>query len=461
MTAKPDKTNRYLLLITFVSAMGGLLFGYDWVVIGGAKIFYEPFFGLESSAALRGWAMSSALAGCLAGALLAGIWSDRYGRKKMLIAAALLFTLSAYGTGATDNFTWFIIWRIVGGLGIGIASNISPVYIAEVSPAAVRGRFVSLNQLTIVLGILAAQIANWRIGARFMPDGLVTDIAVGQAWRWMFWAELVPAALFLLFSLVIPESPRWLAVNGRRDQARKVFSRIGGASWADSELAGIGRAAGEPVPGQGLALLRPDVRRVLVIGVVLAVFQQWCGINVIFNYAQEIFSAAGYGVSEVLMNIVVTGVTNVIFTFVAIYTVDRWGRRALMFAGSAGLAAIYAILGLGYRLGVSGWPMLVLVVMAIACYAMSLAPVVWVVLSEIFPNRIRGAAMAVATSFLWIASFVLTYTFPLLNESLKASGTFWLYGAICLAGFLFIRRYLPETKGKSLEEIEDVIKGRP
>ncbi len=461
MTAKPDKTHRYLLLITFVSAMGGLLFGYDWVVIGGAKIFYEPFFGLESSAALRGWAMSSALAGCLAGALLAGIWSDRYGRKKMLIAAALLFTLSAYGTGATDNFTWFIIWRIVGGLGIGIASNISPVYIAEVSPAAVRGRFVSLNQLTIVLGILAAQIANWRIGARFMPDGLVTDVAVGQAWRWMFWAELVPAVLFLSFSFLIPESPRWLAVNGRREQARKVFSRIGGASWADSELAGIGRAAGEPVTGNGLALLRPDVRRVLVIGVVLAVFQQWCGINVIFNYAQEIFSAAGYGVSEVLMNIVVTGVTNVIFTFVAIYTVDRWGRRALMFAGSAGLAAIYAVLGLGYRLGVSGWPMLVLVVMAIACYAMSLAPVVWVVLSEIFPNRIRGAAMAVATSFLWIASFVLTYTFPLLNETLKASGTFWLYGLICLAGFLFIRRYLPETKGKSLEEIEDVIKGRP
>jgi SP family sugar porter-like MFS transporter len=463
----------YLLLITFVSAMGGLLFGYDWVVIGGAKIFYEPFFSIEGSAALRGWAMSSALVGCLIGALWAGAWSDRYGRKKMLIIASALFTVSAYGTGVTDDFTWFIIYRIIGGFGIGFASNISPIYIAEVSPAPVRGRFVSLNQLTIVLGILAAQVANLLIGDRFMPDkNLLSAGGVEWAWRWMFWAELVPAVLFFILSFVIPESPRWLAINGKKELARKIFAHIGGEAYAESELAEIeeldtaqeritdtGKPGAARERNEWKALLNPNVRNVLAIGIVLAVFQQWCGINVIFNYAHEIFSAAGYTVSDVLMNIVVTGVTNLIFTFVAIFTIDRWGRKALMYAGSAGLAVIYLIMGTCYYLQVSGWPMLLLVVLAIACYSMSLAPVVWVVLAEIFPAKIRGAAMAVSTFSLWTACFILTYTFPIMNEYLNASGTFWVYGGICIAGFLFIRSRLPETKGKSLEEIEKELVG--
>lgn len=450
------KTNTlYLLLISLVSAMGGLLFGYDWVVIGGAKIFYEPFFALEGSAALRGWAMSSALIGCLVGALLAGAWSDRYGRKKMLILAAVLFSASAYGTGAVDSFSWFIIYRILGGFGIGIASNISPIYIAEVSPASVRGKFVSLNQLTIVLGILAAQLVNWQIGNQYTSGtDTITPEGIAWAWRWMFWMELIPAGLFFVLSFIIPESPRWLAVNKKEDQAHKIFSRIEGQTYAEQSLREIKTISQQNEQSNWKALLQPGVRKVLVIGIVLAVFQQWCGINVIFNYAQEIFSAAGYTVSDVLMNIVITGITNVIFTFVAIYTVDKLGRRALMFIGSAGLALIYAVMGTCYYLEVSGWPMLLLVVMAIACYAMSLAPVVWVVLSEIFPVRIRGAAMAVATFFLWVACFLLTYTFPFLNEWLGASGTFWIYGIICFAGFLFIRAQLPETKGKSLEEIE-------
>lgn len=450
------KTNTlYLLLISLVSAMGGLLFGYDWVVIGGAKIFYEPFFALEGSAALRGWAMSSALIGCLVGALLAGAWSDRYGRKKMLILAAVLFSASAYGTGAVDSFSWFIIYRILGGFGIGIASNISPIYIAEVSPASVRGKFVSLNQLTIVLGILAAQLVNWQIGNQYTSGtDTITPEGIAWAWRWMFWMELIPAGLFFVLSFIIPESPRWLAVNKKEDQAHKIFSRIEGQAYAEQSLREIKTISQQNEQSNWKALLQPGVRKVLVIGIVLAVFQQWCGINVIFNYAQEIFSAAGYTVSDVLMNIVITGITNVIFTFVAIYTVDKLGRRALMFIGSAGLALIYAVMGTCYYLEVSGWPMLLLVIMAIACYAMSLAPVVWVVLSEIFPVRIRGAAMAVATFFLWVACFLLTYTFPFLNEWLGASGTFWIYGIICFAGFLFIRAQLPETKGKSLEEIE-------
>ncbi|MDR1525434.1 MAG: sugar porter family MFS transporter [Tannerella sp.] len=455
MKSMNTRKKTYLFLITFVSAMGGLLFGYDWVVIGGAKIFYEPFFGIEGSAGLRGWAMSSALVGCLAGALMAGAWSDRYGRKKMLIIASALFTVSAFGTGITDDFTWFVIYRIIGGFGIGFASNISPIYIAEVSPASVRGRFVSLNQLTIVLGILAAQLANRLIGDYFMPEANVLSAeGVEWAWRWMFWAELVPAGLFFILSFIIPESPRWLAINKKEELARRTFARIGGDEYAASELAEIGKLHIVREKNDWKALLNPNVRRVLTIGIVLAVFQQWCGINVIFNYAHEIFSAAGYTVSDVLMNIVVTGITNVIFTFVAIFTVDRWGRKALMYAGSAGLAVIYVIMGTGYYLHVSGWPMLLLVVLAIACYAMSLAPVVWVVLAEIFPVRIRGAAMAVSTFFLWTACFILTYTFPVLNEYLEASGTFWVYGGICIAGFLFIRSRLPETKQKSLEEIE-------
>lgn len=450
------QTTAYLLLICLVSAMGGLLFGYDWVVIGGAKIFYEPFFQLENSAALRGWAMSSALIGCLVGALLSGKWSDRYGRKKMLIMAAFLFILSAVGTGATSDFNWFIIYRIIGGLGIGIASNVSPVYIAEVSPASIRGKLVSLNQLTIVLGILFAQIANWLIGDGFTaPDGTLTADGIEWAWRWMFWAELIPAVLFFILAFIIPESPRWLAAFGQEEKARRILVRIGGDEFAEQTLTDARQATQtktEEVHWKALA--KPDVRNVLLIGIVLAIFQQWCGINVIFNYAHEIFSAAGYAVSDVLMNIVVTGITNVIFTFVAIYTVDKLGRRSLMLIGSAGLTLIYLILGTCYYFGFSGWPMLLLVVLAIACYAMSLAPVVWVVLSEIFPARIRGMAMALSTFFLWVACFILTYTFPILNETARASGTFWLYGLICLAGGLFIRIKLPETKGKTLGEIE-------
>lgn len=446
----------YLLMICLVSAMGGLLFGYDWVVIGGAKIFYEPFFSLEGSAALRGWAMGSALVGCLCGALLSGAWSDRYGRKKMLVIASFLFVVSAVGTGAVDSFSWFVFYRIVGGFGIGIASNISPVYIAEVSPAAVRGKFVSLNQLTIVLGILMAQLANWLIGEHFTAGAdTLGGESVEWAWRWMFWMELIPAGLFFVLSFVIPESPRWLAATGQPAKAKKILGRIGGSKYAGKtleELEQVVQAKSEHAAWRDLC--RPGMRRVLVIGIVLSVFQQWCGINVIFNYAHEIFSAAGYAVSDVLMNIVITGVTNVIFTFVAIYTVDRWGRRTLMFVGSIGLALIYLTLSLCYKLGLSGWPMLLLVVLAIACYAMSLAPIVWVVLSEIFPVRVRGMAMALSTFFLWTACFLLTYTFPLLNETVGASGTFLLYGVICLLGFLFIRARLPETKGKSLEELE-------
>jgi SP family sugar porter-like MFS transporter len=277
-----------------------------------------------------------------------------------------------------------------------------------------------------------------------------------MGWRWMFWACAVPAALFFLLMWFVPESPRWLAKRKENhERVRGILTRIGGLQYADGEIAAI-RETFSPETGRAdyRELLRPSLRRVLVLGIVLAVFQQWCGINVIFNYAQEVFSAAGYGVSDILFNIVITGSVNLIFALVGMFTVDRLGRKALMLLGAGGLAAIYAIIGGMYYFHLQGLPLLVLVVMAIACYSMSLAPVTWVILSEIFPNRIRGAALSIATFSLWTACFLLTYTFPLLNASLNASGTFWLYGAICLLGFWFIAAKLPETKGKTLEQIE-------
>lgn len=451
---------KYLISISLISAMGGLLFGYDWVVIGGAKPFYEPFFGIAGNTVLQGWAMSCALAGCLIGAVLSGWLSDRLGRKKLLILAAGLFVAASLGTGNADSFNVFVLFRILGGVGIGLASNLSPMYIAEITPGKVRGRFVSINQLTIVIGILAAQLINWRIAQPVPMGATSSDIMVswnGQTgWRWMFYACTVPAGLFFILMWFVPESPRWLAQNvANHSKARKILAKIGGNDYAVSEFASIEQTISETKGKTKLKFLKqPGISKLLFLGIVLAVFQQWCGINVIFNYAQEIFTNAGYSVSDIMFNIVITGCVNLIFTFIGMFTVDKLGRRALMLLGAGGLAGIYAILGTMYFFHIQGLPLLIMVVSAIACYAMSLAPVTWVVLSEIFPNRMRGTAMSIATFSLWAACFILTYTFPLLNQLLKASGTFWLYGCICLLGFLFIQRRLPETKGKSLEEIE-------
>ncbi|HOW08254.1 MAG TPA: sugar porter family MFS transporter [Bacteroidales bacterium] len=450
----------YLLSISLVSAMGGLLFGYDWVVIGGAKPFYEPYFGISGNPGMQGWVMSCALAGCLAGAVLSGWLSDSFGRKKLLILSAALFIVASIGTGLSNTLASFISFRILGGVGIGLASNLSPMYIAEITPAKIRGAFVSINQLTIVVGILLAQLINWRIAEPVPENSTIQEIAFswnGQvAWRNMFFACAIPATLFFALMWLVPESPRWLAKEAKGEgRAGRILSRIGGNEYADKELASIKETLRNVTAGKRLPLDRePGVSRLLLIGIVIAVFQQWCGINVIFNYAQEIFANAGYSVSDILFNIVITGSVNLVFTFAGMFAVDRLGRKSLMLIGAGGLAFIYAVTGSMYFLKMQGLPLLIMVVTAIACYSMSLAPVTWVVLSEIFPNRIRGFAMSLATFALWAACFVLTYTFPILNKILKASGTFWLYGLICVLGFWFIFRRLPETKGKSLEDIE-------
>ena len=451
----------YIWLTAACGALGGLLFGYDWVVIGGAKPFYEIYFRL-SSTQLQGWAMSCALIGCLVGAVAAGELSNRFGRKHQLMLAAMVFAISSLGTALASTFTAFVAWRMLGGFAIGLASGVSPMYIAEISPPNLRGRLVSLNQMAIVVGILMAQLMNWLI-ARPVPSGASTAQILaswnGQfGWRWMFAVTAVPSLLFLVTTFFVPESPRWLAAKGREQQALRVLERLGGSAYArrvfDEFRSTSGIEANAPPPSLRHALAHRGIARALILGVALAVLQQWCGINVIFNYAQEIFAAAGYQISGILFNIVITGAVNVVFTFVAFAVVDRFGRRFLLLIGVAGLSVIYIMLGVFYRLHFQGVLLLVLVLAAIACYSMSLAPVTWVVIAEIFPNRIRGRAVSVAVTSLWIACFVLTYTFPMLNSALNTAGVFFVYAAICLSGLVFLYVRLPETRGKSLEEIE-------
>ena len=468
----------YVWMVSLVAALGGLLFGWDWVVIGGAKPFFEPHFnlpaiaarwsehavarslGLTTEAALSGWANSCALLGCLVGSLLAGALSDKFGRKKLLIFSAFLFAVSSVLTGWARSFEQFVAWRILGGVAIGMASNLSPLYIAEVAPAPLRGRLVTLNQLTIVLGILAAQLLNMVIAQR-VPEGataaMIADSWNGQfGWRWMFTLVAAPSLLFFFSSLFVPESPRWLVKNGQDNLARKVLDRIGGALYAGQETRSIKEtlAAEEIAHVRFADLLAPRMLKILLIGCALAVLQQCSGINVLFNYAENIFKTAGFGVNTILLFIAITGVVNTAFTFIALATVDRWGRRSLMLFGCAGIALSHLLMGMAYMFQLKGLAVLVFALAAIGCYAMSLAPVTWVLISEIFPNRIRGTAISVAVSALWIACFVVTYTFPILERGIGTGHTFWIYGAICAVGYVFIRVCVAETKGKSLEQIE-------
>jgi len=449
----------FIWRISLVAAMGGLLFGYDWVVIGGAKPFFEKYFELTSSA-IVGWANSCALIGCLLGSLVSGGLSDKFGRKKLLILSALLFAVSSVFTGWSFNFNAFVFWRIIGGTAIGMASNLSPMYIAEIAPAKMRGQLVAINQLTIVIGILIAQVVNMLIAERVDDTATAEAIRLswnGQlGWRWMFTVVAIPSVVFFVGAVCIPESPRWLVKNGMVDKARKILARIGGDDYAEREVQGVASTLGqeEVQKVRFRELLEPKMLRILLIGCTLAVLQQWSGINVIFNYAEEIFRAAGYGVSSILFNIVITGVVMLVFTLIAIKTVDRFGRRILMAVGCAGIAIFHFFIGFAYYFHLTGLGVVIPVLATIACYSFSLAPITWVLISEIFPNRIRGAAVSVAVSALWIACFILTYTFPVMNDALGPAMTFWLYSAICAAGFVFIVAFVPETKGKSLEQIE-------
>ncbi len=450
----------YIWGIALVAALGGLLFGYHWVVIGGARQFYEAYFHL-TSAALVGWANSCALVGCLLGSLAAGTLADRYGRRRILLAAAVLFAISSVLTGWAWSFPAFILWRILGGTAIGLSSNVSPLYIAEISPAAHRGRLVSLNQFAIVVGILLAQIVNWRlarpVSAGLRADSLLHTWNVQYGWRWMFTAVTAPALVFTVASLFIPESPRWLCGVGRDREARAILERIGGPAYARSEVAGIESEqrsdAAALTQSSWHELLLPSFRKILLVGIALAVLQQWTGINILFNYAAEIYRSAGYGANDIFLNIVITGAINLFFTVLAMLLVDRLGRRVMMLAGCIGIGISHLLCAWAYHAQWQGAAVLVLTLSAIACYALTLAPVTWVLIAEIFPRRIRSHGVSTAVSALWIASFLLTYTFPFLNQLEGTAGIFLTYGVICLLGFVIVAAFVPETKGRTLEQI--------
>lgn len=453
---------KVLWLICIVAAMGGFLFGYDWVVVGGAKPFYEPYFNLTTPEQ-KGWGTSSALIGCIFGALLCYVYSDRYGRKWLLVLAGFLFTVSAVGTALANDFTWYNVYRIIGGFGIGIALNLSPMYIAEMSPPEMRGKMVSVNQLMIMIGILAAQVANWQISLldTDMPSDATADVIReswnGQmGWRWMFGLEALPAFLFFVLMLMMPESVRWLVKNGDEHKAQKILATMGGSDYARAEIRSI-RSTLSPDEISKVnfrALLDPRILKILMLGFFLAILQQWCGMNVVFYYAADIFLAAGYDMKQMMLQIVVIGSVMVISVIFTILLVDKYGRKTLMLLGTAALAVIYITEGYFFHTGVDGVPIVILTLASVAVYSFTLAPVVWVILSEIYPNRIRGAAMSLSAVALWIGNFSLTFTFPAIKESLGWSLNFWLYALICIVGFVIISVALPETKGKSLEQIE-------
>jgi SP family xylose:H+ symportor-like MFS transporter len=456
--AAPHPTG-YVWGIAVAAAMGGLLFGYDWVVIGGARQFYETYFHL-TSAALVGWANSSALVGCLAGSLVAGSLADRYGRRRVLLISAILFAVSSVLTGAAQTFLQFVIWRIAGGTAIGLSSNVSPVYIAESSPSTIRGRLVSLNQFAIVVGILLAQVVNWII-ARPVPANasalaILHSWNVQHGWRWMFIAVAAPALVFTAASLFLPESPRWLLVRRREAEARRVLERIAGTAYAADELAAIQHALAADAENQSSwrELFHPRARRILLIGAGLAVLQQWTGINVLFNYAGDVYRSAGFGANQIFLDIVITGAINLVFTILAMALVDRLGRRQLMIYGALGVGVCHLLCAFAYH---AHWPaaaVLTLTLSAIACYAVTLAPITWVLIAEIFPNRIRAHGVSVSVSALWAACFLLTWSFPELSAMLSTGGVFVAYSVICLVGCVLILRFVPETKGRSLEQIE-------
>jgi MFS transporter, SP family, xylose:H+ symportor len=437
-------SNAYVTGISFVSALGGYLFGFDFAVIAGALPFLREQFQLN--AWWEGFLTGSLALGCIVGCLLAGNLADRYGRRPGLLTAALIFTLSSLGMAWAPSLTTFVIMRFAAGIGVGMASMLSPMYIAEVSPASVRGRNVAINQLTIVLGILITNLVNY-----FLADN------GAEAWRWMFGLGAAPALLFFIGVLWLPESPRWLMKAGQQQKAEAVLKKIGRGDFAKDTIQEVKLSLAGSTKQSYKAVFEKSVRPAVLIGISLAVFQQFCGINVVFNYTSTIFESVGANLDRQLFETVAIGIVNLVFTLFAMWQVDKLGRRPLMLIGSLSLSVLYLVLAFLLQNQAGAGVVSFFVLLAIAAYATSLAPVTWVLISEIFPNKIRGLATSVAVVSLWAAYFVLVFTFPILAQKLGTYGPFWLYAGICLFGFFFIKTKVKETKGKTLEELEAII----
>lgn len=423
-----------------VSAMGGYLFGFDFAVITGGLPFLREQFGLD--AYWEGFTTGSLALGCMIGCLIAGSVADRYGRKPGLLTAAAIFFISSLSMGLAPGLGFFISSRFMAGIGVGMASVLSPMYIAEISPPEVRGRLVAINQLTIVLGQVFTHLQNF----------LLRDIGT-EAWRWMFGLGMAPSLLFFLGVLFLPESPRWLIRAGREADARTVLNRIGSVDFVQTTLEAIRKTLHGGSRISYKQVFQKALFPVVLTGIGLAVFQQFCGINVVFNYTTNIFESIGASTSEQLLQAVWIALANLVFTFVAMALVDKLGRRPLMLFGAAGLAVLYVIIGFILYHG-TGHGLSLFILLAIGVYAMSLAPLTWVLISEIFPNQVRGAATSIAVLSLWFAYFILVLTFPAIAETYGPAKAFWGYAVVCVLGFVFILLRVRETKGKSLEEIE-------
>ena len=445
-------SSTYIALVTIIAALGGLLFGYDTAVIAGAIGFLQTHFQLD--AVMKGWAAASALLGCVVGVSFAGPFSDRLGRKTTLVLSGLLFLVSAIGTALPNQFSLFVIFRMLGGVGVGVASMASPMYIAEITPANIRGRMVSVNQFAIVTGILIIYFVNYFIA--FQGDD-AWNVATG--WRWMFASGAIPSAIFLALLLLVPESPRWLVEKGQTEKAKGILTKVGGKSFAESEVRSIEASLGQEVESLG-QLFKTGWRKVMFLGIALAILQQVTGINVFLYYAPEIFKKLGSGAHAALLETIVVGVVNLSFTIIAIRTVDRLGRKPLMMIGAAGMCVSLVAMGLAAQFQVISLWVLLCILSYIACFALSVGPVTWVILSEIYPTRIRGRALSVATFFLWSANFVVSQTFPMMDEDTTLVAQFnhgfpfYVYAAFCVILVLTVWKFFPETKGHSLEEIE-------
>jgi sugar porter (SP) family MFS transporter len=435
----PDGSVRYLYLPAAVAAIGGLLFGFDTAVINGAIVFLKRQFALTDAQTEFG--ASSLLLGCVFGAALAALTSDRFGRKKLLLTAAALFTLSSIGTGLASNLAEFVIARLVGGLAIGLASTLSPLYIAEISPARIRGLLVSVNQLAIVSGILLSYSVNYGLTG-----------AGPSNWRWMFASAAVPSLFFLLALLFVSESPRWLVQNGREPEAERFLSRINGREVAQTEIRAIRSAVAE----ESGNIFDPSFRKPLLVAVLIGLFSQFTGINTIIYYGSLVFleHVPKQTASTALFANVMIGVINFAATFVGMYLIDRVGRKRLMTSMYAGMGVSLVGMAASIHIGASALVVLSFVLIYVACFAVGIGTGTWVVMSEICPTRIRGRAMAIATVFLWCGTLAVTLTFLSLARVLTAPGAFLLYAVICIAAVLFVGLAVPETKGRSLEDIE-------
>ncbi|MEO6288977.1 MAG: sugar porter family MFS transporter [Ginsengibacter sp.] len=440
---KSSYNNAYVLRISFISALGGYLFGFDFAVISGALPFLQKQFVLD--AYWEGFATGVLALGAIIGCLIAGKVSDKYGRRPGLMLAAIIFALSSLAMAFSPNRDIFIAARFVAGIGVGMASMLSPMYIAEISPAHLRGRMVAVNQLTIVLGILITNLVNYLL--RNNGD---------EAWRWMFGLGAIPAGLFWIGATLLPESPRWLVKDNKKEKASAVLRRIGDSTFVSDTLADIELSLRGITKTSYAAAFKKAVLPAVLIGIGLAVFQQFCGINTVFNYAPKIFQSIGASQDDQLLQTVFIGGVNVVFTVLAMLLVDKLGRKPLMLFGAGALAILYIVV---VQLLASGsasvsWFLLA----AIGTYAMSLAPVTWVLISEIFPTKVRGVAISIAVISLWAAYFILVFTFPVLFEKLK-DDTFYIYAGVCIIGFLFVLFKVKETKGKTLEEVEVAMMG--